>query len=221
MGLAPGNSGTRAPSSGWPHWPTRLRDGPLYSLEPPLRGFVIGVICAALAAVGVSAALTSWHAHDALTYAALLGLGVVTVEANRRLGEAAGASKDVHGLWELPIAILLPPCYALCAPALLLPLTQWRVRPTLPHRRAFSAAALGLSGAAASLLFHAAWGGPGLLHHTAAGLLGWGLLVAACGIVRWAVSGALVYTAVRLNDPMIALRDVLGGLRDVLGGWAS
>jgi diguanylate cyclase (GGDEF)-like protein len=221
MGLAPGISGTCTPSSGRPHSPGRLREWPLCRLDPPLRGFIIGVVCAAAAAAGAAAALTGWHAHDALIYAALLGLGVVTVEANRRLGEAAGASKDAYGLWELPIAILLPPFYALCAPAVVLAVTQWRVRRTLVHRRVFSAAALGLSGGAASLLFHAAWPGHGPLPHTAPGLLGWGLLAAACGIVRWSVSSALVYTAVRLNDPMIALRDAAGGLRDVLGGWAS
>jgi diguanylate cyclase (GGDEF)-like protein len=231
MGLAPGNSGTRAPSSGWPHWPERLhwrlRDWPLYSLDPPLRGFVIGVVCAGLAAAGLSAALTTWRAGDALTFAALLGLGVVSVEANRRLGEAAGASRDAHGLWELPIAILLPPCYALCAPAVLLAVTQWRVRRTLVHRRVFSAAALGLSGGAASLLFHAAWSGHAVLPGSTAGLLGWGLLAAACGIVRWAVSSALVLTVVRRSDPMTTLRVLgglpaaLGGQRDALGWWAG
>ncbi|HEY3953558.1 MAG TPA: GGDEF domain-containing protein [Streptosporangiaceae bacterium] len=186
-----------------------------------MRGFVISIVCAALAATALSAALTSWHAHDALIYAALLGLGVVTVEANRKLGEAAGASKDAHGLWELPIAILLPPCYALLAPAVVLAVTQRRVRHTLVHRRVFSAAALGLAGGAASVLFHAAWGVARPLPGSTAGLLGWGLLAAACGIVRWAVSSALVYTVVRRNDPMIALRSVLSGLREVLGGWGS
>jgi diguanylate cyclase (GGDEF)-like protein len=198
-----------------------LRDWPLYSLDLPLRGFIIGVVCAALAAVGASAALTSWHTRDALSYAALLGLGVVTVEANRRSGEAAGASKDAYGLWELPIAILLPPFYALCAPVVVLAVTQWRVRRTLLHRRVFSAAALGLSGAAASVLFHAVRPGHVALPGTAAGLLGWSLLAAACGIVRWAVSSALVLTVVRRSDPMTPLRAALGGLRAVLGGWAG
>ncbi len=218
MGLAPGVSGACAATDGWPR---RLRQWPLYSLQPPLRGFVICVVCAGLAATAVSAVLTRWTLHDALTYAALLGLGVIAVEANRRLGEAAGGSRDAHGLWELPIAILLPPCYALVAPAVVLAVTQWRVRRTLVHRRVFSAAALGLSGAAASVLFHAAWGGSGPLPGGTQGLLGWGLLVAACGVVRWLVSSTLVYIAVRWHDPLIGLRDGLSGLRDVLGGWAS
>jgi diguanylate cyclase (GGDEF)-like protein len=221
MGLAPGNADTHAAGYGGPRLPGLARRWPLCSLDPPLRGFAIGVVCAGLAAAAVSAALTSWHAHDAMTYAALLGLGVLTVEANRRLGEAAGVSRDAHGIWELPIAILLPPVYALLAPAVVLAVTQWRVRRTLLHRRVFSAAALGLSGAAASVLFHAAWSGYGPLPRDSAGLLGWGLLAAACGIVRWTVSSALVYTVVRRNDPMIALRDLIGGLREVLGGWGS
>lgn len=211
MGLAPGNSASGAVGSGWPHGLGRLRGWPLCSLEPRLRGYVVSVICAGLAAAVASAALTSWHARDALTYAALLGLGVLTVEVNRGLGETAGASRDVHGLWELPIAILLPPCYALSAPAVVLAVTQWRVRRTLLHRRVFSAAALGLSGAAASLLFHAAWDGPAPLPGSGPGLLAWVLLAAACGLVRWAASSALVLTAVGLEEPSARAGDLLGG----------
>jgi diguanylate cyclase (GGDEF)-like protein len=211
MGLAPGNSDRRAVSRGWPRWPGWLRSWPLFSLEPPLRGFVIGVIGAGLAAAVTATALTTWHARDALSYAVLLGLGVLSVEASRRLGEAAGVSRDAHGLWELPIAIVLPPAYALFAPAVVLALTQWRVRRTLAHRRVFSAAALGVSGAAASVLFHTVWGGTAPLPGGRPGLLGWGLLVAACGLLRWAASSALVLTAVRLEEPSARPFDLLGG----------
>ena len=63
-------------------------------------------------------------------------------------------TKDVQGVWELPIAILLPPLYALIAPIPRLALMQWRVRRAPLHRRVFSAASVGLSYGAASVTFH-------------------------------------------------------------------
>ena len=36
--------------------------------------------------------------------------------------------KDVQGVWELPVAILLPPFYALIVPIARVALSQWRVR---------------------------------------------------------------------------------------------
>ncbi len=62
--------------------------------------------------------------------------------------------KDVQGVWELPVAILLPPFYALFIPIAQTALTQWRVRHALLHRRVFTAAAVGLSYGAASVTFH-------------------------------------------------------------------
>ena len=66
----------------------------------------------------------------------LLAIGVVTVESVRRMGEPALAGKDAHGIWELALALLLPPFYALAAPAAVYLLIQWRVRRTVAHRRA-------------------------------------------------------------------------------------
>lgn len=206
MGLAPGNSnGCRTGCAG------AVRRWPLWGLRPRLRGYVTVVICVGLAATGAAAVFTPWHRGDAELYGLLLALGVITIEASRRLGEPAGACKDAHGLWELPMAILLPPCYAMTAPLLAAALTQWRVRRTLVHRRVFSAAALSLANGAASLAFHAVWPDPIRLPGAQAGLLGWGLLAAACAIARWLVSNALVVIAVRLDDPAAWISDLLGG----------
>ena len=62
--------------------------------------------------------------------------------------------KDVQGVWELPVAILLPPLYALIAPIPRLALMQWRVRRAPLYRRVFSGASIGLSYGAASVTFH-------------------------------------------------------------------
>ena len=78
-----------------------------------------------------------------------------TVELTRRVGENNGFVKDVHAIWELPVAMLLPLAYAPVLPVIRITLTQWRIRRVPVHRRAFSAAAIGLSYVAAALVFHA------------------------------------------------------------------
>ena len=80
---------------------------------------------------------------------------MLTVELTHRAGEPAGLVKDVHAIWELPLALLLPPLYGLLVPIPRMALVQWRVRATLVHRRVFTAAAVGLSYGAASAVFHA------------------------------------------------------------------
>jgi diguanylate cyclase (GGDEF)-like protein len=185
------------------------RTWPLQELKPQLRWYVVAVTAAAAAAVAIAAASTAWRPGDAVTSGLLLGFGAVTVETIRRLGEPAGAHKDVHGVWELATAVLLGPFYALTAPAVISVLTQWRVRRTVTYRRVFSAAAVGLSYGAASLVFHDAWHGS--LPATRARLAGWLTLAVACAALRYIINNALVAVAVRLDDPAAGIRDVLGG----------
>ena len=84
-----------------------------------------------------------------------LACSAATVELTRRVGENIGFVKDVHAVWELPVAMLLPLAYAPVLPIIRFTLTQWRIRRVPVHRRAFSAAAIGLSYIAAALVFHA------------------------------------------------------------------
>lgn len=74
-----------------------------------LRGYVLAVTAAGALAATAAALLIRWQLHEALTCLLLLVFGAVTVEVIRRAGEPAGTIKDVHGVWELPIALLLPP----------------------------------------------------------------------------------------------------------------
>ncbi len=46
--------------------------------------------------------------------------------------------KDVQGVWELPVAILLPPFYALIIPIAQAALSQWRVRQGAPATGGYS-----------------------------------------------------------------------------------
>ena len=89
-----------------------------------------------------------------ILFAALLGAAVICIEAMRRLGQPSGMSRDLLSAWWLPIALLLPPLYAMLAPLVIGAVLFLRVRPTPVYRRAFNSAALGLAGAAISATFH-------------------------------------------------------------------
>ncbi|MFC4911369.1 sensor domain-containing diguanylate cyclase [Actinomadura gamaensis] len=92
--------------------------------------------------------------EDLLTFSALLACGAVCIEASRRLGMPAGVARDLLSAWWLPVALLLPPVYALLIPIPLQVLLQFRVRRTLLYRRVMVTSALGLAGACASVVFH-------------------------------------------------------------------
>ena len=62
-------------------------------------------------------------------------------------------TRDFLTAWVLPVAIVLPPVYAMLTPIPLQVLTQWRVHKGVVYRRVFTAAAISLTYGAASLLF--------------------------------------------------------------------
>jgi len=131
-----------------------VTDWPLWSLPRWLTVFVLTVIAVDLAAIGVAACVTTITRHDVLLFGLLLSCTALAVEMSRKAGEQGGMIKDVQGVWELPVAILLPPLYALIAPIPRFALMQWRVRRAPLYRRVFSAASVGLSYGAASVTFH-------------------------------------------------------------------
>jgi diguanylate cyclase (GGDEF)-like protein len=142
--------------------------------------------------------------------AALLLCGGATVELTKRSGENAGLIRDIYGVWELPLAILLPLVYAMLVPVLRLGLTQWRVRRIPLHRRVFTAAIIGLSYAASGALFHVltrtgfdSMASP-LLHPTA-----WVVAIAAAALMQWSVNTALLLPAIKGSDPGVRTRDLL------------
>src|SRR5215469_9851184 len=130
----------------WPCWP-------LLTLPIPVIGYVLSIVAAYLALAGWELARTSPRARDLVLFATLMACGALCVEATRRLGQPAGVSRDLLSAWWLPVALLLPPVYALAAPAILGLLLYLRVGRTPVYRRVFSSAALGLAGACASILF--------------------------------------------------------------------
>src|ERR1700678_2944491 len=131
-------------------WPRRC---PLFDESWTLVGYVLSVLAIYLTLVGVEATDAPWTVGDVTLFAGLMGCGALCVEATRRLGQPSGVWRDLLSAWWLPVALLLPPLYALIAPAVLGLLIYVRVRRGALYRRVFSTAALGLAGAGASALF--------------------------------------------------------------------
>ena len=186
---------------------------PLWDLPRPLRVLVIGLVTAYVAAIATAAAMTRVHAADLRVFFVLLACIVVSVEMTRRGGETSGMTRDVYAIWDLPIAVLLPPLYVMLLVAARVCLTQLRVRRAIIHRRAYTAAAFGLASATASVIFHAA--APALGANAAVGTstraLLWILLAGGCGIVRLYLGDLLVVAAVWTVDRQISLRSELFG----------
>lgn len=184
----------------------------VWQLRRWLAVFVVLVTVVYLGAIGVAATGTELRPRDLLLFAALLACSAGTVEMTRRAGENAGLAKDVYAVWELPVAILLPPLYALTVPILRMVLTQWRIRRISVYRRVFTAAALGLSYGSASLVFHTViQSDSSSIPATDPKVTAFILAVAACGVLQWTVNNCLVLPAVKGSDPTVRIRDMLFG----------
>lgn len=130
------------------------RRWPLLAQPRPIIAYVVVVVGLHFVLIGILAARTEWRTESLLTFGVLMAAGAICIEASRRLGMPAGIGRDLLSAWWLPVALLLPPVYALLIPIPMQTLLQLRVRRTLLHRRAIVAAAHGLAGAGASATFH-------------------------------------------------------------------
>jgi diguanylate cyclase (GGDEF)-like protein len=195
-------------------WQCLLLDEPL-----PLIAYVTGVLACYLAFTGWEAARTEVTAGDFSLFTALMCCGAVCVEASGRLGQPTGVWRDLLSAWWLPIALLLPPLYALVAPSALGLLSYLRVGRRALYRRVFSSAALGLSGALASVLFR--WLLPVVPPSLAVNWLtypgpnAWllrprqALAAIVCAVIFGLLNAGLVAVAAWLVDPDTRLSDML------------
>jgi diguanylate cyclase (GGDEF)-like protein len=185
-----------------------VRAWPIWDLPSWLIAFVSAVVLADVAVFGAAVSATTLRAHDLGLFAALLACDALTVELTRRVGENAGMVKDVYATWELPAAILLPLPYVPLLPIVRFALTQWRIRRVPVYRRAFSAAAIGLSYVAAALTFHGLIRlAPGAAADPASHALAWMLCAAACAVMQWTVNQILVWTAIKGSNRSVRIRD--------------
>ena len=175
----------RSPLRGWPVW----------QLPRWLAACVTAVIAVYAAAVAGALASAPVRPGDLRLCAVFVGCGAASVELTRRAGEREGLARDVYAIWDLPAAVLLPPLYALVIPLPRAVLTEWRIRRTLLHRRAYSTAAHGLSNAAASAVFRSAM--PALAGSGGGHAPAWITLAAGCGLVSMAVQACLILPPVK------------------------
>ena len=184
-----------------------IRSWPVWSLPRWLTAFVLAVVAANLAAIGVAARFTTFSGRDLGLFCLLLGCTAAAVELTRKAGEQGGFMTDVQAVWELPVAILLPPFYAFVIPVARVLVTQLRVRRGPVYRRVFTAAAVGLSYGGASVVFHGLSplvprGSDGALSRGAA----WIALVILSAVVKWVLNNAMIITAVKGSDRTADIR---------------
>jgi diguanylate cyclase (GGDEF)-like protein len=186
-----------------------IRTWPLWELPRRVVTFIVMVTTVYVAVIGFALTTTPLVLRDLLLCGALMLCTAATVELTRRAGENAGVIRDVYAVWELPLAILLPPVYALVVPAFRIALTQYRIRRVPLYRRVFSAAGVGLSYACASVVFHAVTGEG--FDTSAAPRVGaaWVLAVALAAAVQWTVNAALLLPAIKGADPAVRIRDMI------------
>jgi diguanylate cyclase (GGDEF)-like protein len=180
-----------------------VRSWPLWSLQPRwLLAFVLAVIAADLAAIGVAVSSTTVTGSNLALFGLLVGCTAASVELTRKSGEQGGMIKDVAGVWELPAAILLPSLYALIVPIIRIALLQLRTRRAPVYRRVFSGAMLSLSYGAASVTFHSL---SGLIPQDAGGTLSrgtvWTLVMVVSVLAKEIVNKTMLMTVVKATDP--------------------
>jgi diguanylate cyclase (GGDEF)-like protein len=179
----------------------------MWALPRWLTVFVVLVMVADVAAIGVSAAAVRFTVHDLVLAGLLLACITVTVELTRNAGEKGGLIKDVYGAWDLPAAILLPPLYVLVIAIVQYALLQIRVRRAPFYRRAYSAAAAGLSFALAGEVFR--WlSHPAVVAGTTSTVrdLIWCLALMIAAIAHVVVGKFFMITAIKGSDPTVDVR---------------
>src|SRR6266568_4719420 len=186
---------------------------PLLTMPTSLIVYVLTVLACDLALTGWELANTLPRPGDLLLFSALLAGAVLCIEAMRRLGQPTGVSRDLLSAWWLPIALLLPPLYALLAPLFIGAVLYLRARRMPVYRRVFSSAALGLAGAATSATFHLVT--PGSVFAALPGSRAWltrppvMLAAVGCAVVFAVVNSFTVAVAAHLAEPDTAIKKML------------
>jgi diguanylate cyclase (GGDEF)-like protein len=175
-----------------------------WKLPRPLRNYVAVVTLAWVVLTCVSAALTTWRLGDLPKLALLLGCGMVSVAATPRVIYASGGlTRDFLTVWVLPIAVLLPPVYAMLTPIPLYILTQLMVHKGVIYRKVFTVAAIGTCYGTASIVFHALPGSFAGTIGTGRHALTWTVAVGLAELIGRRGHGAFIMGAIKLSAPEI------------------
>jgi diguanylate cyclase (GGDEF)-like protein len=174
-----------------------------WQLPVRLRCYVALIPLVALTVFTVALWHTQWTVGDLIRFAIVSAGGLVSVAATPRTAYAQGTlTRDFISAWVLPVAVLLPPAYAMIAPIPLLVLTQLHVNRGLTYRRVFTAAVMGFAYCAGSLVFHAfpasvAGSSIGTGEHA----LTWVAAALACELTAGWGHRLLIHFAIKIADP--------------------
>jgi diguanylate cyclase (GGDEF)-like protein len=163
-----------------------------------------------LALIGVTSAYTNWSVSDLLKFVILIFCGMVSAAFTpRMMYKYPGLTRDFSTVWVIPIAILLPPVYAMLAPIAFFATLHLCVHRGVPHRTVFTVASVSLPYAAVSEMFRwfpASFAGA----HVGTGFhaLTWALAVAACEALAGRWQHFLIVGAVKLSDPKVRMREM-------------
>jgi diguanylate cyclase (GGDEF)-like protein len=186
-----------------------VRDWAWWRLGWLLKGYVGAVTLAYVVLTCFAASQTTWTGSDLWKFALLLGCGLVSVAATPRVAYLQGGmTRDFITVWVLPIAILLPPFYAMVTPIPLYVLTQFWVFRGIVYRRVFTVGAIGLCYGAASLVFRAfpaSFAGPAI--GTGVHALTWAVAVAISEQVGRRGHQALIIGGIKLSNPTARLAE--------------
>ena len=189
----------------------------------PLRLYVGFVPLAVFGLTIFAATQTTWHADDLAKFLLLLGCGMVSVAATPRTAYIPGGmTRDFLTVWVLPVAILLPPVYAMLTPIPLQILTQFRVHRGVVYRRVFTVAAIAAAYGAASLVFRAfpaSFAGHAIGSGTHA--LTFTVAVALCEIIGGRGHQLLVMAGIKLTDPTVRFVDLEFNREALQGDFAE
>jgi diguanylate cyclase (GGDEF)-like protein len=188
-------------------WAKDVGTWEFWTLPHWLGAVVVSAVICDLVAIAVSAVTVHLQVRDITLFALLLGCIAVTDELTRHVGENKGLIKDVYGAWALPAAILLPPIYVLTMTVMHYSFLQWRVRKIAVFKRAYSAAEVGLSFAAAGLTFRWIYHSlipaqPGDVIHS----LVWCAALIVAVLVHTVINKTFMMLALRGSDPLVDIR---------------
>lgn len=183
------------------------------SLPPRVAAYVLAVQAAGLLALVLAVRVSPLRAHDLLVFGVLTGCACACVEGSRHLGAPSTRRdrpyKDMLSAWMLPVALLLPPVYAVLVPVPVYLYVQLRVTRIAVVKRLFNTSSVAVAGYLASGLHRLLAGQP-----DAAELLGSPPAAAAVllsALTFAAVSAYLVAGVLRRLTPGLSRRAAFGG----------
>src|SRR5579859_2573595 len=181
---------------------TKVNRWAWWELPPPIRIYVALVVLCGLGITAYAGSQTTWHALEGIRYSVLASSALISVAATPRSAYRQGAiTRDFITVWVVPVAILLPPVYAMMLPVPLYVLTLCVVHRANVHRKIFTAEAIAMAYGAASLVFRAfpaSFAGDAI--GTGAHALKWVLAVIICEQVGRRGHQVYIIGAIKLSD---------------------